>query len=75
MAKKSNLLKGNHPDIVNSNIKTLKDAGYEHNRAVRCALCHANKKHDKHAKKVASKVVKSMNSDQVSVKVSGGFNA
>lgn len=52
------LVKGNRQDIIDLNVKTLKDAGYEHNRAVRCALCHANKKHGKHAKTVATKVTK-----------------
>jgi hypothetical protein len=52
------LLKGKTPDIIDANVRTLKDAGYEHNRAVRCAMCHANKKHDKHAKGVATKVAK-----------------
>ena len=55
---KNNLLKGIHPDIISSNVRTLKNAGYDHARAVRCALCHANKKHDKHAKSVAKKVAK-----------------
>ena len=64
MAKK--MLKGNHPDIINSNIQMLKDAGYSHARATRCAMCHANKKHDKHAKSVAKKVVKP--NSQVSIK-------
>jgi hypothetical protein len=55
---KNKLLKGNRPDIISLNVKTLKDAGYEHNRAVRCAMCHANKKHGKHAQTVAKKVTK-----------------
>ena len=57
MARKK-LLKGNSQDIINTNIKTLTDAGYTESRATRCALCHANKKHDKHTKKVAAKVAK-----------------
>jgi hypothetical protein len=48
MARKP-LLKGKSQDVINANVKTLKDAGYSHARATRCALCHANKKHDKHA--------------------------
>jgi len=57
MAKKK-LLQGKSPDVVDANIRMLKDSGYSHARAVRCALCHANKKHDKHAADVAKKVVK-----------------
>jgi hypothetical protein len=64
MAKK--MLKGNHPDVINANIQMLKDAGYSHGRATRCALCHANKKHEKHAKSIASKVTK--NNPQVKMK-------
>lgn len=60
------LLKGKSQDIIDANIRTLKDAGYEHNRAVRCALCHANKKHDHKAKIVAAKVAKK---DPMMVKV------
>lgn len=67
------LLKGNRPDIIDSNIKTLKNAGYSHNSAVRCAMCHANKKHAKHAKQIAKKVTKK--NDQVQLKSAGGFNA
>ena len=52
------LLKGKSQDIIDANIQTLKNAGYEHNRAVRCALCHANKNHAAKAKKIAAKVTK-----------------
>lgn len=55
---KNNLLKGKSPDIINANINTLKNAGYSHSRATRCAMCHANKKHDKHSKSIAAKVTK-----------------
>lgn len=55
---KNNLLKGDSPDIISANVRTLCDAGYSHAKALRCAMCHANKKHDKHAKSVADKVVK-----------------
>lgn len=65
---KQKLLKGKSPDIIDANVRTLKAAGYEHNRALRCALCHANKKHDKHAKKVAAKVAKSSDGIQIKVK-------
>jgi len=51
------MLKGKTQDIIDANIRMLKDKGYSHGRATRCALCHANKKHDKHAKSIASKVV------------------
>lgn len=64
--KKNNLLKGKSPDVISANIQTLKNAGYSHARATRCAMCHANKKHDSHAKKVAAKVAKP---DPVGVKV------
>jgi hypothetical protein len=50
------MLKGKSPDVINANIQMLKDQGYSHGRATRCALCHANKKHDSHAKSVAAKV-------------------
>ena len=52
------MLKGNSPDVVNSNIQMLKDSGYEHDKAVRCALCYSNKKHASDAKRVSKKVVK-----------------
>jgi hypothetical protein len=61
------MLKGKSHDIINANIQMLKDNGYSHSRATRCALCHANKKHDKHAKKVAAKVAK-QGPPQVTVK-------
>lgn len=60
------MLKGNSQDIIDANIRMLKDGGYSHTRATRCALCHANKKHDKHAKNIASKVTK--NNSQVTIK-------
>jgi len=54
------MLKGKTQDIIDANIRMLKDQGYSHGRATRCALCHANKKHDKHAKSIASKAAKSI---------------
>lgn len=60
------LLKGKTQDVINANIQMLKDSGYSHSRATRCALCHANKKHDKTAKRIASKVTK--NNPQVTIK-------
>ena len=57
MARKK-MLKGNSQDVINTNVQMLKDAGYSHGRAMRCALCHANKKHDKHSKSIAAKVSK-----------------
>jgi hypothetical protein len=65
---KSNLLKGSSPDIINTNINTLKNAGYSHARATRCAMCHANKKHAAHGKKVAKKVVNMGNEKGVRIK-------
>lgn len=55
---RKNLLKGNRPDVISANVSTLKNAGYSHASALRCAMCHANKKHDKHAKKMSAKVSK-----------------
>ena len=66
------LLKGKSQDVIDANIQMLKNAGYEHNRAVRCALCHANKKHAEHAKRVAAKVVKK---DSTTMKIKGDRNA
>lgn len=60
------MLKGKSQDVIDANIKMLCDQGYSHARATRCALCHANKKHDKHAKGVASKVIKK--NSQVAIK-------
>jgi hypothetical protein len=60
------LLKGKSQDVIDANIRMLKDKGYSHGRAVRCALCHANKKHDKHTKSVISKVTKPVS--QVTIK-------
>jgi hypothetical protein len=45
------MLKGKTQDVIDSNIKMLCDQGYSHAKATRCALCHANKKHDKHTGK------------------------
>lgn len=64
MARKK-LLKGNSHDIVAANTKMLKEAGYSHARALRCALCHANKKHDKHVKSIGKKITK--NNPQVTI--------
>lgn len=55
---RKNLLKGNTPDIINANVNTLKNAGYSHASATRCAMCHANKKHASQAKSIAAKVSK-----------------
>lgn len=52
------LLKGKTQDVIDANIRTLKDSGYEHGRAVRTALCCANKNHKHDAKRIAKKVVK-----------------
>lgn len=52
------LLVGNRPDVISANVNTLKNAGYSAASAMRCAMCHANKKHGKHANKVAAKVSK-----------------
>jgi hypothetical protein len=52
------LLKGKGQDVINANIKMLKDAGYSHAKATRCALCHANKKHDKHVESINKKITK-----------------
>lgn len=71
---KNNLLKGSHPDIVNANITTLKNAGYEHSRAVGTALRHANKKHGSKVKKITAAVTKK-EPVQVKVKGPGDFNA
>lgn len=60
------MLKGNSQDIIDANIRMLKDKGYSHGRATRCALCHANKKHDTHVKSIASKVLKK--TKQVTIK-------
>jgi len=53
---KTPLLKGNSRDIIDANARTLRDNGYSHASAMRCAMCHANKKHDHKAKNVAKKV-------------------
>lgn len=63
MARK--MLKGNHPGVISANIKMLKANGYSHARATRCALCHANKKNDKHVKRIAEKVTKKSDTMQV----------
>lgn len=60
------LLKGKHQDVIDANIQMLKNAGYSHGRATRCALCHANKNHDTHAKSIAKKIIK--RNDQVTIK-------
>ncbi len=66
MAKK--LLKGNSPDIVDANVRMLKDGGLSHAHATHLALKHANKKHDTAAKKIAAKVAKS---ETMHVKIKG----
>jgi hypothetical protein len=62
---KNNLLKGTSHDIIHANVQTLKNAGYTHTRAVRCALCHA-KNSTARLKKVANTVVKK---DPIRVKI------
>lgn len=52
------MLKGKSQDVVDANIRMLKDRGYSHSRAVRTALCCANKNHTKTTKRLASKIVK-----------------
>lgn len=56
--KINSLLKGKHPDIIHANTQTLISAGYNHGNALRCALCHANKLHNKDAARIANKVAK-----------------
>lgn len=51
----NNLLKGNRPDIISANVQMLKDNGYSHARALKCALCHANKKFGKKVKQIKKK--------------------
>lgn len=74
MARVNKLLAGNRPDVINSNITTLKNAGYSHASATRCAMCHANKKYSSVVKKVSAKITKA---PTVGVKLKGprGFNA
>lgn len=38
-----NLLKGDKPDVIDTNVKALKDAGHSHNHAMHLALKHAKK--------------------------------
>ena len=72
MKIKTNLLKGNSQDIIDTNIHSLKNAGYSHAHATHFALRHANKKHDAQAKKIAVKVTKK--TDKVVI-TPGGPNA
>jgi hypothetical protein len=60
------MLKGNSQDVIDANIRMLKDSGYSHSRATRCALCHANKKHSKHEKGITAKITKK--NSQVTIK-------
>lgn len=62
------LLKGKGQDIIDANVRTLKESGYSHARALRCALCHANKKHGHDAKRVASKVVAKEHPDTMKIR-------
>ena len=56
---KNNLLKGNHPDVISANVRTLMDSGkHTHQSAMRCAMCHANKTGKKKMAAVAKKVAK-----------------
>lgn len=50
------MLKGKTPDIIDANVRMLKESGYSHARALRCAMCHANKKHSHDAKRIGKKV-------------------
>lgn len=74
MKKPNNLLKGKHVDVINTNINTLKNAGYSHASATRCAMCHANKNHLGAAKKIAAKVIQKAPFG-VKIKDSESFNA
>lgn len=40
---KIKLLKGNHPDIIHSNVQSLKNVGHSHPKAVRIALSFSTK--------------------------------
>ena len=60
---KVKLLKGDSSDIVNSNINSLKEAGYSHNHATHFAMRHAKKK----TKKIVAKMA-NMGSEQVKLK-------
>lgn len=71
---KNTLLKGNRPDIIDANIKTLKDAGYAHHRAVGTALRHSNKKFGAKAKMISAKVAMK-DPMVVKIKDSGGSDA
>lgn len=51
------MLKGSHPDIIDQNIKHLKDNGYTHANATRVAMRHAKKGSAKKDQAIAQKVV------------------
>lgn len=58
MPRKNTLLHGRHEDIVNTNIQTLKNAGYHHTRAVKTALSHANLTRGTKIKRIQNKIIK-----------------
>jgi hypothetical protein len=54
---KVSLLKGNSHDIISTNIKSLKEAGYSHKHATHLSLRHSKSS----TKGIASKVIKKSN--------------
>ena len=63
MHKKANLIKGDSPDIIDTNIKSLTDCGCSREHATHLALRYAKKA--KSAEKAASSVANKKNPTQV----------
>lgn len=53
---RNNLLAGTHPDIINANVKTLKDAGMGHSQAMHLALKHSSKTTKKRLPNIAKQI-------------------
>lgn len=71
---RSNLLAGDSHDIIASNIQTLKNAGYSHTRAVRCALCHSKASVKQRLSKISNKVANKVPSLKVKISPNSVIN-
>lgn len=54
----SKLLRGNKPDVIDANIRMLKDKGLSHEHATHLSMKHANKHSKKKSDSIQKKVTK-----------------
>lgn len=68
---KVKLLKGSHPDIVHSNVQSLKGVGHSHAKAVRIALSFSTKGLKPNPKRIKSTLPKPTSMKSVTFKHPG----